>query len=95
MDLPRNFLVFSLSWFQAQGQVVHIIDIPSRLHVCNDIILKLRNRLQRIRYGLILLNLSDNIGGLHAFVEIDQSLIPLNEILISVRNKSKILQINT
>lgn len=42
------------------------------LHVAQDVVLKLRNRLQLVWYILVLLNVPNDFGGLGTLVEIDQ-----------------------
>lgn len=47
------------------------MDIPSRLHVTEYIILQIGNRLQRIWHILIALDVTNDFGGFSSFSEVD------------------------
>lgn len=70
--LPRNLLVLPLPRFYRQTLLVHLMHIPCRLHIAPNILLKILNWSQRIRYVLILLNVADHFGGFGSFGEINQ-----------------------
>ena len=46
--------------------------IPCRLHVAEDVVLKLWNRLKGIRDVLVLLDITDHFGGLGSLCEVDE-----------------------
>jgi hypothetical protein len=46
--------------------------VASRLHIRQDVVLQLGDRLQRVRHVLVLLDVTDDFGGLGALGEIYQ-----------------------
>lgn len=70
--LPSDLLILSLSGLDLQTPVIHLMHVASRLHVSQDVVLQLWNRLQRIRDVLVLLNISDDFGRLRTLSEVDQ-----------------------
>ena len=46
--------------------------ISGCLHVAQDIVLQITDRLERVRHVLILLDVSNDISGLGSFGEVDQ-----------------------
>lgn len=52
--------------------VVHLMHVSRSLHVSEDVILKLRNGLERVRHVLVLLNITDYFCGFGAFGEVDE-----------------------
>lgn len=71
-SIPRNLLVFSLPGFHLQAPLVHIMHVASGLHIAQNVVLQLRNGLEEVGHVLVLLDISNNFGGLEALVEIDQ-----------------------
>lgn len=48
------------------------MDVSSRLHVAEYVILQIGNRLQRIRHVLIALDVTNDFGGFGSFSEVDE-----------------------
>ena len=46
--------------------------VARRLHICENVVLKLRNRLQWVGNVLVLLNVANNLRGLTTLGEIDK-----------------------
>lgn len=66
--------------------------VTSRLHVAQDVILKLANRLERVRNILILLDVTDDFGGLGPFSEVDE-VGALNNRWDTVLNKGQVREV--
>ncbi len=54
-----------------QALVVHLMHVSCGLHITKDVILQLWDRLQRIRDILILLNITNHLGCLRPFGEVN------------------------
>lgn len=46
--------------------------IPSRLHVAQYVVLQIGHRFQNVGYVLILLDISNDVGGLGSFCKVDK-----------------------
>ena len=72
ITVPCNFLVLPLSRLYQETLVIHFMHVSCCLQVAEDVILKLRNRLEGIRDVLVLLNFTNHFGSFDSLSEIDQ-----------------------
>ena len=70
--LPDNLLVFPLTRLNLKALVIHLVHITCRLHVAQDIVLELRDRLQRVTDVLVLLDVANHLGRLGPLGEVDE-----------------------
>jgi hypothetical protein len=71
-NIPHNLLILSLTRLNLQTLVIHLVNIPSGLHVVQDVILQLRHWLQRVPYVLILLNISNDLSSFGTFSKVNE-----------------------
>lgn len=71
-SIPCNLLILALAGFNLETSVVHVVYVPGGLEVAEDVILKFGHRLEEIGDVLVLLDVSDDLGGLGSLVEVDQ-----------------------
>jgi hypothetical protein len=69
---PCDFLILPFPWLNLQTLVVHLVHIPSRLHVAQDVVLQVADRFEGVGDVLILLNVSNDVRGFGAFGEVDE-----------------------
>lgn len=93
-NVPHNLLILSLTRLNLQTLVIHLMYIPSSLHVIQDVVLQLRHRLQRVPHILILLNISNDLSSLGTFSEVDEVSL-LNNGRNAVLDKSQVGQVDT
>lgn len=70
--LPCNLLIFPFPWLYSQALIVHLMHIARCLHIAENVILQVSNRLQGIRHLLVLLDLSNDFSGFGSLGEVDQ-----------------------
>jgi len=70
--VPHNLLVLTLSRFNRKTLVVHLVNIPRGLHVAQNVILQLRDRLQGIPHVLVLLDVPDDFRSLCPLGKVNQ-----------------------
>lgn len=92
--IPHDLFVFSLAGFYHQTLVVHLVDISSSLHVGQDVVLKIRDRVQRVWRVLVLLDVSDDLCSLCALGKVDEVGL-LDNRGNTVLDESKIGQVYT
>ena len=68
--------------------------VSSSLHVTQDVVLEFWHKLERIRHVLVLLNITNHLGGLRPLCEVDQISL-LDDGRNTILNEGKISQINT
>ena len=71
-NVPHYLLIFPLARLHRQTALVHLMHIPSRLHITQYILLQLWDRLQGVRHVLVLLYVTDHLSGLGPFGEVYQ-----------------------
>lgn len=72
LNQPRDLLVLPLPRLHLQALLVHLMHVPRRLHVAEDVILQIRHRFQGVGNVLVLLDVADDLGGLGALGEVDE-----------------------
>lgn len=70
--VPNNLLVLSLARLDLETLVVHLVDVSSRLHVAQDVVLQLGYGLERVADVLVLLDIADDVGRLRSLGEVDE-----------------------
>jgi len=91
---PCNLLVLPFPGLDLQTLVVHLVDVTGCLHVAQNVILQIPDRLQRVRHVLVLLHVADDIRSLGPFGEVDQIGL-LDHRGDTVFNEGQIGQIDT
>jgi hypothetical protein len=71
-NVPHYLFVFPLARLHRETALVHLMHIPSRLHITQYILLQLWDRLQGVRHVLVLLYVTDYLGGLSPLGEVYQ-----------------------
>jgi hypothetical protein len=89
---PRNLLFLALSWLNLQAFIVHLVHVARRFHMVQNPLLEIRNRVERIRYVLILLYVANDFGSLGSFRKIDQLRV-LDDRCNAVFDEGKICQV--
>lgn len=69
---PRDLLVLPLPRFHLQTLLIHLMYIPCRLHVTQDVILQIADWLEWVGHVLVLLDVTNDFGGFGALGEIDE-----------------------
>ena len=91
--VPCDFLVLSLPRLHRQTLVIHLMHIPCRLHIAENIVLKFRNRLERIWDVLILLDITNHFRGFGSLCEVDV-IGSFDDRWDAIFDESKICKIN-
>lgn len=92
-SIPCNLLILAFAGFDLETSVVHVMYVTGGLEVAEDVILKFRDRLEEVGDVLVLLDVSDDFGGLCSLVEVDQ--FGWRERRNAVLNERQICQIDT
>lgn len=71
-SIPCNLLILALAGFNLETSVVHVVYVTGGLEVAEDVVLKFGDRLEEVWDVLVLLDVSDDLGGLGSLVEVDQ-----------------------
>lgn len=71
-SIPCNLFILTLPGLDLQTPFVHVVYVASTLKVTEDVILELPDRLQKVRYVLVLLNITNDFCGLGPLIEVDQ-----------------------
>jgi hypothetical protein len=94
VNIPNDLLVFSLTWFNHQALVIHLVNIACCRHVAQDVVLQFRYRLQRVCDVLVLLNVTDHLRRLCTLGKIDE-IGSLDYRRDAIFNKSEIREVDT
>lgn len=92
--IPHDLFIFSLTRFHHQTLVVHLVNVSSSLHVGQDVVLEIRNRVQGVWRVLVLLYVSDDLCSLCTLGKVDEVGL-LNNRGDTILDKSKIGQVYT
>ena len=94
MIKPGNLLVFPLSWFDHKTTIIHFVNVASRLHVGQNVVLELWDRLQWVRNILVLLYIPDDFCGLCTLSKVDKVCF-LDDRWYAVLDKGQICKVDT
>ncbi len=94
MHSPCNLLILSLPRFDLQAPIVHLMYIASFSHVAENILLKIRNRIERVGYVLVLLYITNHLGRLGPLGKIDEVGV-FDDRRNSIFDEGQIRKINT
>jgi hypothetical protein len=72
LDSPGDLFILSLPRLNLQALVVHFMDITSLSHIAENVLLEIRDRVERVRHILVLLYISDDFGGFGPLGEVDE-----------------------
>lgn len=91
---PCDFLILSLSRLHLQTLIVHLVHIPRRRHIVQNVILQIDDGFQIVRHLLVLLDVANHFRRFGPFGEIDES-GALDDRGYAVLDESEIGEIDT
>lgn len=87
-----NLFFFTLTRLDLQTLAVHLLDVATVSHMIGNPLLKLRDRVQTVRYILVLLDIADHFGRLSPFGEVDELGI-LDQRRNAILNEGQVSQV--
>ena len=94
LNQPRDLFVLPLPRLDLQTLLVHLVHIACRLHVVQYVILEIGDGLEWVGHILIILDISDNIGGFDALRKIDK-VCAFDDRGNAVFNEGQVGEVNT